>query len=121
MDTFIYGILVMVIGLVIVFIGLIMIIILTKGLRLVNMFKKKDVVEKQPAAKAKVKQAIKTELQQPAEVSVPQADNNELIAVITAAIAAWDGDQFVIRSVRRVNHINVWSRTGRAEQIAKRI
>ena len=63
--------------------------------------------------------------------AAPQADNGELIAVIAAAIAATmeaeaavggkKANDFVVRSIRRVNNAPAWNRAGREEQVYSRM
>ncbi|MHB1315228.1 MAG: OadG family protein [Christensenellales bacterium] len=120
MDTILYGILVLAIGLAVVFIGLIMLIILTKGIKLVSLFGKKQTAEVQVEPKIKQVPVYNPVRQTSAPVAVKQADNSEILAVISAALASFDGEQVIIRSVRRMNQSNVWARAGRSEQIAKR-
>lgn len=61
-------------------------------------------------------------------VNAPAADNGELIAVITAAVAAVldaengaSGSKFVVRTIRRVHNAPAWNRAGREEQIYSRM
>ena len=113
-----YGAIVAVIGMFVVFLGLIIIItmiyLISALLRKLSGEGKKKVeapapvVEKAPAPVAEVPAAIEENL----------VDDTQLIAVITAAIAAMDGGSknFVIRSVRRVAG---WKNAARAEQVYK--
>ena len=120
MNTFGYGILVMVVGLAIVFTALVMLIILTKCLRVVNLFGKKQGTKKQETIQPQPKQVAISE--PPKDTIIQkQTDQQEIIAVIAAAITAFGGEGAIIRSVRRVNNGNVWAHAGRTEQIAKRI
>ena len=119
MDTLIFGLLVTVIGIGIVFFGLVVLIGLVKliSATTANLGKKKEPKKLAPAPA-------------PAPVSTPApvveetaaADDSELIAVITAAIAAMldDGGAFVVRKVRRVSTAPAWSKAGREEQIYSR-
>lgn len=114
-----YGAVVAVIGLAVVFLGLVLIIASIYAISWV--LKKLTGEKKEKAPKAE-------EAPAPAPVSAPAAepvveeiavtDDNELIAVITAAIAAMDGGNknFVVRSVRRVSG---WKNAARAEQVYK--
>ena len=129
-----YGAIVAVIGLLFVFIGLILIICAIYAIS--GLLKK---IEKagEKRSKRKAEKAAAKENEKAAEpvveaVPAPQpapveeiaqeteevTDDNELIAVIAAAIAAMDGGSkpFVIRSVRRVAG---WKNAARAEQILK--
>ena len=77
------------------------------------------------------KKKAAAELEKPAEAPVlapvpeaeieetePEMDQSELIAVIAAAIAAFDGESksLVVKSVRRVNG---WKNAARSEQVYK--
>ena len=46
------------------------------------------------------------------------ADEDELVAAIMAALAAYMGDAHVVTSIRRVEDATAWSRTGRHVQMA---
>ncbi len=114
-----YGAVVAVIGLAVVFVGLILIIASIYAIswvlkKLTGL--KKEKAPKAEAAPAPVQVAAPVEAPVVEEVNV--SDDNELIAVITAAIAAMDGGSknFVIRSVRRVAG---WKNAARAEQVYK--
>lgn len=129
-----YGAIVAVIGILFVFIGLILIICAIYAIS--GLLKK---IEKagEKRRERKAEKAAAKEIEKAAEpvveaVPAPQpasvegiaqeteevTDDNELIAVIAAAIAAMDGGSkpFVIRSVRRVAG---WKNAARAEQILK--
>lgn len=63
-----------------------------------------------------------------ATAQAPAADNGELIAVISAAVAAVldaesgsTGSKFVVRTIRRVHNAPAWNRAGREEQIYSRM
>ncbi len=114
-----YGAIVAVIGILFVFIGLILIIAAIYAISAI--LKKLTGEKKEKATKAEavpepVQVAAPAETPVVEEISV--SDDNELIAVITAAIAAMDGGSknFVIRSVRRVAG---WKNAARAEQVYK--
>ena len=53
---------------------------------------------------------------------VPVADDSELIAVISAAVAMMmeDGSAFTVRRVRRVQNAPAWQKAGREEQVYSR-
>ena len=68
----------------------------------------------------------------PASAAPAAAGNDELIAVITAAVAAVldaesaasgtpSGSKFVVRTIRRVHNAPAWNRAGREEQIYSRM
>ena len=112
-----YGGITTVIGLIIVFTGLIIIIACLYAMAAI--FKK---INRNRARKA---EALKAAEPQPAQPEAPaqaeepkQEDESELIAVIAAAIAAFDfGSRPVrIKSIRRVNG---WKNAARTEQVYK--
>lgn len=117
MDTLIFGLTVALIGMAIVFAGLVVLIGLVKLLALVTSGIGKPKQEKKAAEPAPVAAPV-------AEAAAPAAGaDDELIAVITAAIAAMmDGDNsgFVVRRVRRVSNTPAWSKSGREEQVYSR-
>ena len=116
LSTLAYGGKVAIIGMLIVFIGLILLILILS--LMAQLFKTFD------------KSAEKEAVQQPAEAApvefVPAAeeveeeivDDTELIAVIAAAISAYeaDGKKLVMRKVRRVSG---WNRAARDEQMSR--
>lgn len=56
--------------------------------------------------------------------AMEQAEQEQLIAVLTAAVSAmWDNEEagFVVRRVRRVHTSPAWQRAGREEQIYSRM
>ena len=121
LDKLCFAFLVMLIGMLIVFFGLIVLICLIKLMSIVVgalTGKKKE----QPAPA-------------PAPVVVPEPvaeaaaeetglESDELIAVITAALAAFNKDgnkTLVVRSVRRAAaKTPAWAKAGRADQLASR-
>lgn len=119
MNTLIFGLLVTLIGIGIVFFGLVLLIGLIKVINTVtgSMGKKKAPVL--PASSPSPVPAPVAVVEEPAE---PEQDANELIAVITAAIAAMldDGTAFTVRHVRRISSAPAWNRAGREEQIYSR-
>ena len=118
MDSLKFGLLVTVIGIGIVFFGLVVLIGLVKliSAATANLGKKKEPQKVAPApAPAPIPAPV-------VEETAAADDNSELIAVITAAIAAMldDGGSFVVRKVRRVSTAPAWSKAGREEQIYSR-
>ena len=121
LDKLGFSLLVMIIGMLIVFFGLIILICLIKLMSIiVDTFAGK---KKESAAPA------------PAPVVVPEPvaeaaaeetglESEELIAVITAALAAFNKDSnktLVVRSVRRAAaKTPAWAKAGRADQLASR-
>lgn len=117
METLTFGLTVTLIGMAIVFAGLVLLIGLIKVVALATGNIGKPKQEKKAAEPAPAAAPI-------AEAAAPAANaDDELIAVITAAIAAMmDGDNsgFVVRRVRRVSNTPAWSKSGREEQVYSR-
>lgn len=114
-----YGAVVAVIGLAVVFLGLVLIIASIYAISWV--LKKLTGEKKEKAPKAEVAPApasAAAPVAEPVVEEISVTDDIELIAVITAAIAAMDGGNknFVVRSVRRVSG---WKNAARAEQVYK--
>ena len=119
----VYGLQVAAIGLVVVFLGLTILIVAVKimGRIMESAAAKKEAAAKAEAAERAAAAARSLEAAAPAPVvEAPAAeevtDDSELIAVIAAAIAAFDnsGKSLVVRRVRRVSG---WNRASRAEQV----
>ena len=116
-----YGGITAIIGLFIVFLGLTILIgaVTLMGIVFKSLTEKKEARRKAEAAAAEMA-AAKAAPAPMAEESAPMVedvvDNAELIAVIAAAIAAFDnsGKSLVVRKVRRVTG---WNRAARAEQV----
>ena len=109
-----YGGKVAVIGMLIVFLGLtLLIIILSLMAQIFKAFDKPgtDAAEKQEAAPVEVPVIAE-------EVEEEVVDDTELIAVIAAAICAYEtvGKKLVVRKVRRVSG---WNRAAREEQTTR--
>ena len=112
-----YGGIMMVIGMLVVFFGLAILILLISLMSAI--FKKidKSKAEKAAAAAAAAAPAPVPEIEEATEAA--EADvvtDPQLIAVIAAAIAAFDnsGKALVVRSVRRAS---AWNRAARTEQV----
>lgn len=110
-----YGGMVTIIGLLVVFFGLALLIVILMGMA--EIFK---AIDKRGKSKQQAAQPAA-----PAPAPVPESveeeevvDDTELIAVIAAAIAAYepDGKKLVVRRVRRVGG---WNRAAREEQIGR--
>ena len=118
-----YGGITAVIGMLIVFLGL---TILICAVKIMGAVFARVTASKQAKAKAEAETAARAAAAKaaPAPVAAPQpaaaeeevADDSELIAVIAAAIAAFDnsGKSLVVRKVRKVSG---WNRASRAEQV----
>ena len=119
LSTLGYGGTVAIIGLCIVFVGLSILILCVWLMARVfdSINAKKDAAEKAAAAKAAPAPAP-VAAPAPAPVEEPVVDDAELIAVISAAIAAFDnsGKTLVVRKVRRVS---AWNRSSREEQVCR--
>ena len=118
----IYGLQVAAIGLVVVFLGLTILIcaVTVLGKLMENATAKKEAkarAEAEAAARAAAAAApAPVQAAEPEPVMEDVTDDSELIAVIAAAIAAFDnsGKSLVVRRVRRVTG---WNRAARAEQV----
>ncbi|MBQ8159355.1 MAG: OadG family protein [Clostridia bacterium] len=114
------GLLVTLIGMLIVIFGLTVLIFLIKLLLSVTggIGKKKTA----PQMPAKSVQAAPPT--SPAEEEAAEENQDELIAVITAAIACMmdtaPGNGFVVKHVRRISNAPAWQKKGREEQILSR-
>ena len=111
-----YGLMVAVIGIAVVFVMLTILIAFVWALgkliqKLVNRAE-----AKKAAAAAAAAPAPAPVVEAPVVEEAPAVDDAELIAVIAAAIAAFDnsGKNLVVRKVRRVNG---WNSAARSEQI----
>ena len=113
--------LIMLIGLMIVFFGLIILICLIKLMSIIVgalTGKKKEQAAPAPAP------VVVPEPVAEAAAEETGLENDELIAVITAALAAFNKDgnkTLVVRSVRRAAaKTPAWAKAGRADQLASR-
>lgn len=109
-----FGAQVMLIGVVIVFAGLVILIACIKLMSAIISLKKKPAPTPAPAP-APVVEAVQD--------AAPAEDQDELIAVITAVLAACadSGKTLAIRSVRRApGKTPAWARAGREDQLANR-
>lgn len=118
MNPFTYGAVVTGIGLLVVFSG--MCILIGMLYLMAGVFKAIDRNNKKKAAKAvsPAPAPVTEPVSVAQEETEPQEDMGEIIAVIAAAIAAFDGDNksLVIKSVRRVSG---WKNAARSEQVYK--
>ena len=116
MNPLSYGGIVTVIGLVIVFFG--MTILIGLLVLMAQIFKSLDRKKKAEADAVKPVEVPAPVPEETEPETEPVEDQNELIAVIAAAIAAFDGGNksLVIKSVRRVSG---WKNAARAEQVYK--
>lgn len=113
-----FGLTVTLIGIAIVFLGLTILIGLIKLME-------KATANIGKGGKGGKKAKKQAEAPAPAPVAapvveeVPVADDSELIAVISAAVAMMmeDGSAFTVRRVRRVQNAPAWQKAGREEQV----
>lgn len=116
-----FGLIVTLIGIAIVFLGLTILIGLIKLME-------KATANLGKGGKGGKKGKKQAEAPAPAPVAapvveeVPVADDSELIAVISAAVAMMmeDGSAFTVRRVRRVQNAPAWQKAGREEQVYSR-
>ena len=126
MTTILYGLQVTIVGLVVVFVGLIILIgCINLMQRCMAEFEKKKIGTPKTQPEAAPAPAAAA----PADPAA-QANDGELMAVITAAVAAMlseekgapvDESGFVVRAVRRVSNAPAWNRAGREEQVYSRL
>lgn len=121
LDKLGFAFLIMLIGLMIVFFGLIILICLIKLMSIIVgalTGKKKEQAAPAPAP------VVVPEPVAEAAAEETGLENDELIAVITAALAAFNKDgnkTLVVRSVRRAAaKTPAWAKAGRADQLANR-
>ena len=121
LDKLGFAFLIMLIGLMIVFFGLIILICLIKLMSIIVgalTGKKKEQAAPAPAP------VVVPEPVAEAAAEETGLENDELIAVITAALAAFNKDgnkTLVVRSVRRAaSKTPAWAKAGRADQLASR-
>ena len=103
------GVTIMLINMTIVFAVLFGLCIMIRVIHAVDPTnKKKEVAPAKAAAPA------------PAPAAAPKADNSAVIAVIAAAVAAYEGDDVKIVAVRPVES-TTWKNAGRAVGIANKV
>ena len=115
MEKFMFGLGVMALGMVVVFVGLLILIGFIKILGSVTMAGQKK--------KSKLTDnAAETVAEAPAAPVVEAGIPAEVVAAITAAVAAvWQGGNgFVVRHIRHINNAPAWNRAGREEQTYSR-
>lgn len=104
-------------GILIVFACLVLIILLINIMAWIMKPKKKE----EPKAEVKFEEEIHKPLP---EMPVVEVENNELVAVLTAAVAAYMEDaetKLVVRSYRRVSPDSAWARASRSAQIYNKV
>ena len=114
MNPVAYGLIVAVIGIAVVFVMLTILIAFVWALgKLIQKLVNRAEAKKAAAAPAPAPAPV---VEAPVVEEAPVVDDAQLIAVIAAAIAAFDnsGKNLVVRKVRRVNG---WNSAARSEQI----
>jgi len=117
-DTFSYGLIVTLFGIGIVFIVLVVLQYILKAMKLLNSEKKVG-----PKAAAASVEKVVEKASVPEPVTVDVQEDEELVAVITAAVIACLGgnSNMVVRKIRRVEDITpAWGKVSRTEQMAGR-
>lgn len=117
LETLGYGGIVAVIGMLIVFVGLIILILCIMAMgKIFQSITDKKAKESAAPAPAPAAAAPAPVAEPIAEEEAPAEDNAQLIAVIAAALAAFDGGskRLVVRKVRRVSG---WSEAARSENV----
>lgn len=113
-----FSLIVMLIGMLTVFFGLVLLIGLIKVMQMLTS----NLGQGKKKKAAKAAEAAPAPVAAPVVEEVPVTDDNELIAVISAAVAMMmeDGSAFTVRRVRRVTNAPVWNKAGREEQVYSR-
>ena len=113
-----YGGTVAIIGMLVVFVGLIILIVLIYALSWMLRKMLNAKTEKKAEAPAPAPAPAPVPVAVPVVEEEPVVDDAELIAVIAAAIAAFDnsGKRLVVRKVRRVS---AWNKSSREEQVCR--
>ena len=123
METLLYGLKITVLGIGTVFIGLLILIVIVN---IISRFVNGNSPKNSRLGEKKTVQMVEVETADtnPQDMDTKPQDvleNDELICVITAAVAASldrSTHNLVVRSIRRVDNISpIWNRTGRQEQI----
>ena len=118
MNPVAYGLIVAVIGIAVVFVMLTILIafVWTLGKLIQKLVNRAEAKKAAAAAAAAPAPAPAPVVNEPVVEEAPAVDDAELIAVIAAAIAAFDnsGKNLVVRKVRRVSG---WKDAARSEQI----
>lgn len=117
MDNLSLGLSTTAVGMLVVFVGL---IILIACISIMGMLNKSAGTKKKAPSAPKATTPPPAPVQPETVIPVQQENDEQLIAVITAAIAAvWQGEQsgFVVRRVRRTDGMSARARAAREEQI----
>ncbi len=120
MDRLLFGLGVALVGMVIVFIGLAFLILC------IHMLKRLSREKNSPAAKIVAAAPVHETNDLPLSAIfsavaavMNQEEQEQLVAVITAAVAAqWEAESsFVVRRIRRISTSPAWQKAGREEQV----
>lgn len=117
-DTLIYGLIVTLFGIGIVFVVLILLQYILKSMEIIFHREKKSVKEAVKVPEAKPVEAAVT------QVAEEEASDDQLVAVITAAVISCLGgsSNIVVRNIRRVEDPTPsWGKAARTEQMANRL
>lgn len=117
-DTFLYTLIVTLFGMGIVFIVLILLQYILKAMKVFNREKQEG-----PKVTAVTEERVVAEAVAPSLNAVEVQEDEELVAVITAAVIACLGgnSSIVVRKIRRVEDITpAWGKASRTEQMAGR-
>lgn len=117
-DTMVYTLIVTLFGMGIVFIVLILLQYILKSMEIIFHRDKKAVPEAVKISEAKAVEAVATQA-----LLEEEASDDQLVAVITAAVISCLGgnSNIVVRNIRRVEDLTPsWGKVGRTEQMANR-
>ncbi len=117
-DTLIFGFIVTLMGMGIVFLVLILLQYILKAMEVVFHKEKKVTAEVAPVLEVKAVEAAVPQI----SASVAE-DDDQLVAVITAAVISCLGgnSNIIVRNIRRVDDMTpAWGRVSRTEQMATR-
>lgn len=111
------------IGIGVVFIVLVVLAYILAALKVISGDKNKPLKENKPTV-IESTPAVQPTSKVAAAIETNVTDENEIAAVIAAALAVYMGGQsnIVVRSIRRIEDMTpTWSRTGRHEQMMSRL
>lgn len=116
MNELTFGLSVALIGMLVVFAGLVLLI---GCIKLITLLSNRQTAKQQNAPG----EAVEAEDESEADLTVEEGVTPEIVAALTAAIAAvWQGDTgFTVRRVRRVHNAPAWNRAGREDQVYSRM
>lgn len=118
-DTIVYAMIVTLFGMGIVFLVLILLQNILKTMEIIFHKEKKAISE---ATQVSEKKPVETDVVQ--ADSAEEASDDQLVAVITAAVMSCLGgsSNIIVRSIRRVEDLTpVWGKVSRTEQMASRL